>query len=364
MKKAYYIILNILLILFLIGCESDTNIENKKFVNDHISFTSIGTKATRSSESPSGDRDLQEVPDTVGVFLKKTDGTSEFIMENAIYRITNYKSDNFLATDGSVTTQKEGDPVPGGKQLFWYKTSHRAAYWDKKPGVTYDFFAYAPAVETNKKNKYYNIDDEKVIEFNIDEKLGVPVDFIYANKVNCEINQADSLHLPFRHMLSKMVFKLKNTTKNAITCYGVRYKINYPVATFNLETGKWKFTGTSTSVEVKRYAQYEIFSETEVELSELTTLLFPTHTDNLAPGSMSGNVIVEFYVCLNNKWYDMTNKLAAYDLQYTEGKLIELTFNCTLGYGSNHESNDKHWNIFVATFDSFEDGGSLNGTLK
>ena len=350
-----------MLALLLVGCEPDADVENKDTYNNQMSFTSIGK---RNSGNQS-DRDISEVPDTVGVFVKKTNtGTnvSEFIMNNAFYRITNYKSNNYLSTGGTVNNWKEGDPVPSGDQLFWYKTSHSAAYWDKNPDVNYDFYAYAPAVETNGENDYYKIDGNGKVNFKINEKTGIPVDFIYARRTNRTIAQSDSLHLPFRHMLTKLVFKLKNTTENAITCYGVKYKIKYPIASFDLVTGKWDFGANTDSLEVKRYAQYEIFSKTEVVLPELTTLLFPTNTTELTSAPPT-EVVVNFQVCLNNKWYDMTKKLNDLSLQYTEGKLIELTFNCNLDYGSHH-GIDEHWNIFVATFDSFEEGGSITGTLK
>ena len=357
-KITHYIISSALLILLLAACESDIDTtENKTPVNDQIVFTAINSKAANATKNLSGNRNLQKVPDTVGVFVRKTDGTPELIMENAFYRKTNYESDNYLSTDGEIKTD-----IPGGEQLFWYKTLHKAAYWTKKSGVTYDFFAYAPAVETNEKNGYYNIDENGIVSFEMDGKVGIPVDFIYARRTDRSIAQADSLHMPFKHMLSKIVFRLKNTTGNGVVCYGVKYKIRYPIANFNLITGKWSFDEINTQpVEVNRYAQYEIFSGTEVELSELTTLLFPTHTANTADGTVIGNVVVDFQVCLNNKWYDMTTKIRELKLEYIEGRLIELTFDCQLDYG---DGNHPDWNIFVATFDSFEEGDPINGILK
>ena len=354
MKKINLTIFAILLILLGIGCDSTSEIESEiPDSNNQISFTSVSPRPLKGN--PHSNSNLLRVPDTVGVFVKKA-GT--FIMENAFYRITNYESNNYLS-GGVVTTKGDSDPTPPGEQLFWYKTAHNAAYWDKAPGVIYDFYAYAPAVETNQTNDYYTIDDSGKVAFKIDEKKGIPVDFIYANSANHTISDAGSLHLSFRHMLSKIVFKLKNSTENAIVCYGVKYKITYPEASFNLTTGEWTFTGGSKTVEVKRYAQYEIFENSIVDLPELTTLLFPTHSSQIAGGNPApGNVVVEFQVCLNNKWYDMTTKLKNLNLSYIEGKLIELTFDCELDYGTND------WNIFVATFDSFEEGGTIDGELK
>ena len=369
MKTTYRIIGCVLPIFFLIGCNSIADIEPEEFGNNQISFTSISTKGVTTTKDPYGnphsDRNILEVPDTVGVFVKKA---GSFIMQNALYRITNYKSDNFLSKDTndfpSVDFRPGGTPNSvNEEQLLWYKTSNGAAYWDKNSTIIYDFFAYAPAVETNKANDYYKIDENGIVNFKIDEKVGLPVDFIYAKKDSCTNTKADSLHLFFKHKLTKMVFRLKNSTENAITCYGVKYKIKYPIATFNLITDKWAFSGSDKQIEVKRYAQYEVFRDSIVNLPELTTLLFPTHATNLASGSVLGNVIIEFQVCLNNKWYNMKTKLDGLNLQYTEGKLIELTFDCNLKYGENH-NGDELWNIFVATFDSFEEGGSINGILK
>ena len=358
MKKVNHIVYTILLMLFLTGCDLTTDVENETLGDDEIAFTSISTRGTlRSTEDQY--RNMQDVPDTVGVFLKKT---SSFVMRNAIFRKTNYESNNYLDSNGLVVTKEVGDPTPSGDQLFWYKTAHSAAYWDKSPGVIYDFYAYAPAVETNGVNGNYKVSDNGIVSFKIDEKIGVPVDFICSRSLGCTVNKADSLHLPFRHMLSKMVFKMKNETKNAVTCYGVRYKLKYPEATFDLTTGNWAFSGSTTQVDVKRYAQYEIFSDSEVSLPELTTLLFPVNSAQIT-GPVPTGVIVSFQVCLNNKWYDMTMPLENFGLSYTEGKLIELTFNCTLNYGSK-DDEDVLWNIFVATFDSFEDGGTIDGKLN
>ena len=361
MKKTNYIILNVLLIMLLVGCEAATGIDDNNIIPEDIpiSFTAAGT---RSGGEPIDYKNLEEVPGTVGVFMRKD---TDFKMENVIFQKTNYESDNYLDND-SVTNMEAGDPIPSGERLFWYKTSHIAAYWGKTPlgdpPAVFDFYAYAPVIEDG-GDEYYTIDSDGVITFKIDEKLGLPVDFIYAKSEGATNDKADTLHLPFRHMFSKLAFKLRNSTENTIVCYGVRYEINYPTATFALKSGKWDFAGPNVRSVVERYAQYEIFSNTDIDLPNLTTLLFPVNTDPINMVTPVTNaVVVKFEVCLNNKWYNMSDKLANLNLQYTEGLLIELTFDCKLEYGDVVDG--ELWNIFVATFDSFEDGGVIDGILK
>ena len=363
----------ILFIFYFSGCEAGNDVETETIQDEQFAFTSISTRS--ANDDPLVDEygneysghNLIEVPDEVGAFVEKIGGNppSGFIIENAIYRLSKFPSDNFLLTGNTIPTHRPGGtPSTNEEQLFWYKTTHPHAYWDKTPGAEYNIYAYAPIVEDNINNSYYTITNDGIIEFQLDKDRGISVDFIYAKETNLtRINDSEKLHMLFKHKLSKMVFKLRNKTENAITCYGVKYKIEYPTASFDLIDNKWFFGGAKDTVEVKRYAQYEIFSESEIALPELTTLLFPTQTSNLKPGSISDNVVVEFQVCLNNKWYDMTGaleKLMTEDpnFEYTEGKLIELTFDCKLSYGVDD------WNIFVATFDSFEEGDPINGTLK
>ena len=374
MKTIYHILLSGLLALLIVGCEpnSDVKNENPKLGNGQISFSVIGSRSDNGLPDEYGnyysDKNIMSVPDTVATTIRKnniSDGTSEYIMKNAFFRITNYKSNNYLLlADSSVVTHQEGDPLPIGEQLCWYKTAHPAAYWDKSIDATYDFYSYAPVVNTSEANNYYRIERDTIIHFQIDKEEGIAVDFIYADTTGCtNANDADKLHLTYRHMLSKIVFKLKNSSENVVTCYGIKYKVKYPTASFNLVSGTWRFNNTSEEVDIKRYAQYEIFSGTEVLLPDLTTLLFPANSTSIESGYEPGNdIVVGFQVGLNNKWYDMTAALNALNLEYKEGRLIVLTFDCSLKYGD--EIDGELFNIFAATFDSFENGEPIDGILK
>ena len=392
--KSYYTLLYTLSILLFAGCEqaSFTDPNKPGGIEMPMVFTSVNTRGGGDLDEYGNEynnRNLKEVPDTVGVFIDKIVGMShDMIIKNEPYQISGYESNNYILPD-STFLYYDGDTPPAGDRLCWYKTTNPIAYWDGFP-ATYKIFAYAPFVETNGNSPYYSITDAGVVTFKMDNTVGIPVDFIYAASdehygVVLEKDvHADSLHMNFKHKLSKLVFKLRNDTENAVTCFGVKYEIEYPVATFNLITGDWNFTGSNTKIVVERFAQYEIFSKNEVTLPDLTTLLFPTHAPNWESGTSPGNVVMKFQVCLNNRWYDMTNILNdPYDpnslnLEYNEGTLIELTFNCKLNYGVGDPVLDNNgdpvlddngdpvtilWNIFVATFDSFEDGGRIDGTL-
>ena len=369
MKKYYHILLAFTAML-LAGCEEAADLASEpQTINETISFTSMSMKSGGETEdsygNPYSDRNLREVPDTVGVFINKTNGLSPtgVILKNKIYYKTNYLSDNYLSFDAS----EKPVVTPGGpltlddEQLFWYKTTDPLAYWDAT--AKYQIFSYAPYVETGAKNPYYQVTNDGIVTFEMDNLVGIPVDFIYARS-DADLNKgndADNLNMTYNHKLSKIVFQLTNQTENIVTCYGVRYKIKYPVATFNLLANEWTFGESSNEVEINRYAQYEIFTNDTIPLPELTTLLFPTDATNQTT-TLGSNVVVEFQVCLNNKWYDMTDKLAALNLKYKEGTLIELTFNCNLSYGD--PDGDPDFNIFAATFDSFEYGGVISGTLQ
>ena len=386
--KPYSYILYALLILLFVGCEQASFTEpDNPDIEMPIAFTSVSTRGGGNTDeygNEYNDRNLKEVPGTVGVFINKFGGVSPngMIMKNEPYIISGYESNNYILPD-STFLYYDGNTPPLGDRLFWYKSTNPIAYWDGSPATTYQIFAYAPFVETDGNSPYYSVTNAGLVTFEIDNTVGIPVDFIYAASSEHygvaldKDTHADSLHMNFKHKLSKLVFKLKNDTENAVTCYGVKYEIIYPVATFNLITGNWDFTGSDTKVVVERFAQYEIFSKEEVTLPDLTTLLFPTHASNRESGT-PGSVVVKFQVCLNNRWYDMTAPLNSLNLEYNEGTLIELTFNCKLSYGASEPMLDDNgnpvldddgnpvmvlWNIFVATFDSFENGGRIDGLL-
>ena len=368
-KGCSVILLCALLAWFVTGCERTPD-RVSPLPEGEIAFVSAQTRGGDDG-GPYSERDLKGVPDTVGAFIIKTlGGTPNTILKNERYQLSKYKSNNYLSRDidgkSVVDYRPESSPGSDEEQLFWYKTTNPLAYWDHE--ADYRIFAYAPYAAPGSNSPYYTVADNGDVNFKINEQLGIPVDFIYADSGPVtKVADSESLHMTFNHKLSKIVFRLSNSTGNAVTCYGVKYKIAYPEATFNLLSGNWNFTSSLQQVEVKRYAQYEIFQNTPIPLPELTTLLFPTHSANRESSSaIPGNVVVNFEVCLNNIWYDLTNALKGLNgdtgLEYEEGKLIELTFNCGLTYGD--EDDGVLWNIFVATFDSFEYGGSINDVLK
>ena len=372
MKTYHYILAFVLSALFSAGCDpvADTEHKTPDIGSDEvIAFTSLSTKSGGETIDEYGNpysvRNIREVPDTVGAFIKKD---AALILKNDMYFKTKYLSDNYLSVNAQkkpvIDYRPNSTPVGEEEQLYWYKTENPLAYWDKGSAV-YEIYAYAPYSETGAGSEYYsNITEGGEVTFEIDKKLGIPADFIYAQGTALtKTGHADNLNMTYKHKLSKLVFQLKNESKNAVVCYGVKYKVEYPVATFNLLTDQWTFGTTSETVDVERTSQYEIFTDQTVALPDLTTLLFPTHATNIN-GTPPGGVVVNFQVCLNNKWYDLGNILNEdLQLQYTEGKLIELTFNCNLKYGET-DGDGVIWNIFAATFDSFEYGGVINGELK
>ena len=342
-------------LFFFTGCETGNGLESAPASTGQLVFVASSRAggddpgATDGYGNPYSDRNLARVPDAVGVFVNKTEsggGPTISVMSNAIYRISEYPSE---LTDDD------------GNTLFWYKTSHRSAYWDMTS--SFDIYAYAPVLEG--ENNYYTISDAGVVTFQMDSKVGIPVDFIYASEKGKKETKAESLHMPFAHKLCKIVFKLKNGTDNVVICNGVKYSILYPEATFNLIKDEWTFLNTSNEVAIQLEEQYQIFGSATYDLPGLTTLLFPTDASNLnlVEGVAPSNVIVDFEVILNNIPYSVKKELAVLDLEYKEGKLIVLTFNCKLKQGSDHE-DDLLWNIYSATFDSFEDGGSFEGRLE
>ena len=360
-KGCSVILLCALLAWFVTGCERTPD-RVSPLPEGEIAFVSAQTRGGGDG-GPYSERDLKGVPDTVGAFIIKTlGGTPNTILKNERYQLSKYKSNNYLSRDidgkSVVDYRPESSPGSDEEQLFWYKTTNPLAYWDHE--ADYRIFAYAPYAAPGSNSPYYTVADNGDVNFKINEQLGIPVDFIYADSGPVtKAADSESLHMTFNHKLSKITFKLSNKMENAVTCYGVRYEIEFPVATFNLLSDEWFFTNTSQKVVVKRYAQYEIFKDEPVSLPELTTLLFPTHAANRAAGSvLPKSIVTKFEVCLNNRWYDLTEALDKLELEYEEGKWIELTFNCTLNYG------DVGWNIFVATFDSFEYGESINDVLK
>ena len=397
--KTCNIILFVVLALSFIGCNKDNNfIEEVKDDNQVVGFTGITTRAGGQPTAdiygvPHSNRNLLYVPDTVGVFVRKRDiddypspsPLSDPLLENALYRITNYESTNFveynLSSDplkqfpltngnGEVIVDKDpATPAANQEALMWYRTSHPAAYWDPDADIEYDIYAYAPRVETGTVNSYYNVSVNGEVDFEIDKKVGITADFIYAKaEEKTRAADAESLHLPFKHKLSKLVFKLKNSTENAITFYGLKYTIEYPIATFNLLTDMWQYSSTKSRTVISRYVQQEIFEDNEITLPEITTLLFPTdNVSNIVGGVSPTGVFFSLEICLNNKWYDVSSLIntaitstdPTKKLLFLEGRLNEVTFNCNLNYGTANT-----WNIFVATFDSFEYGGTIGGTLK
>ena len=382
MKIDYTILLYMLLGLLLAGCSLENVIETEK-VREDVGFTAIATRAEKPDADiygiPHSTRNLLYVPDTVGVFVNKkvvppSTPSSGIIMENALYRITNYKSNNFVSynlltnlpvtdANGEVIVEHTNAPDPGQEALVWYKTAHPVAYWDKGADIEYDIYAYAPRVETNSTNNYYSVSDNGIVNFIVDPRVGIAVDFIYAKgRGKTRTADAESLHMPFKHKLSKLIFKLKNSTENAITFYGLKYSIKYPNAAFDMLADEWSYSSATTTISIDRYMQKEIFENNEIILPEITTLLYPTDASNIT-GTPPAGVFVSLQICLNNRWYDVTSLItnlpADKKLKFYEGRVNELTFNCSLNYGINNE-----WNIFVATFDSFEYGGVINGTLE
>ena len=356
MKTNVPLLVGILLgsLFFFAGCESGNNPEPEPMLEGQLAFTTVSTRSGDDDKdnygSPHSDRNLMRVPDAVGVFARKTStlNTPPYttILRNAIYRISQDKNTN--------------------NNLFWYKTSDKAAYWDRTS--FFDIYAYAPIEEG--ENDYYSISDDGVVKFNMNLRIGLPVDFIYARTDpedplgTRESTHAESLHMKFQHKLCKIVFKLKNGTDNVVVCNGVKFSIMYPEATFNLITGEWTFTGDTEKVNIQVEEQYEIFSDGEHLLPELTTLLFPIHTNNVTGGFSPSGVIMDFVIILNNKEYSVKEALEGKNLKYEEGKLIELTFNCKLTQGSHDPDDGVLWNVYSATFDSFEDGGSFDGRLE
>jgi len=335
------------ILLFFSGCESGNNPEPEPMLEGQLAFTTISTRSGDDDKdsygSPHSDRNLIRVPDAVGVFANKAptiSGSRTAIMKNAIYRVSQDENTN--------------------NNLFWYKTSDKAAYWDRTS--FFDIYAYAPVEEG--ENDYYSISDNGVVSFNMNPRIGLPVDFIYASAKDKQENpDADLLHMKFRHKLCKIVFILKNGTDNVVVCNGVRFSIQYPKATFNLIDNEWTFDDDTENVNIQVEEQYEIFSDEEHFLPELTTLLFPINATNITPGFSPSGVIMDFVIILNNKEYSVKEALEGKNLEYEEGKLIELTFNCKLTQGS-HPDDGVLWNIYSATFDSFEDGGSFDGRLE
>ena len=377
--KIRNIILFVIPALLSIGCNRN-NIFTDEIKNDNqVGFTGITTRAGQPAADnygmPHSNYNLLYVPDTVGVFANKNLSP---LFKNTLYRVTNYESNNYVEYDlindplkQSPLTDSNGKvivtntPGPDKEALVWYKTSHPAAYWDPDTNAEYDIYAYAPKVETGTANKYYNISDNGEVNFLIDPKFGITVDFIYAKaEGTTRAADAESLHLPFKHKLSKLVFKLKNSTENAITFYGLKYSINYPKASFNMITDEWQYSSTLTKIEINRYMQQEVFEGNEIVIPEITTLLFPTNASNITGGIAPANVFVSLHICLNNKWYNVSNlintAISNSSLKFSEGILNELTFECILDYGTDNSK----WNVFVATFDSFEYGGTIGGTLK
>jgi|GEM_PF-3368970 len=341
-------------LFFFTGCETGNIPEPEPILTGQLAFTAKDTRDGGSGkddfDNPYSDRNLREVPDAVGVFVNKADtyqGPTTSVMANAIYRVSQHLSENV-----------DGD----GVKLFWYKTSHPAAYWDMSS--FFDIYAYAPIVEGN--NEYYTISDAGVVTFNMDRGVGIPVDFIYAKEEGTKDAKAESLHMRFQHKLCKMVFRLKNGTHNVVVCNGVRYSIKYPAAKFNLIEDEWTFLDIENEVDIQLTEQREIFGNETYDLPGLTTLLFPTDASNLntTDGVEPTGVILEFVVILNNHEYTVKADLENLNLEYTEGKLIVLTFNCTLTQGGEQGDDGLLWNIYSATFDSFEDGGSYTGRLE
>ena len=343
--------------LFLFaGCEAGNNHEPEPVLTEQLAFV-VSTRdgdddldATDFYGNPYSDRNLARVPDAVGVFVNKSStegGPTTPVMANAIYRLSEYPS---------TITDSYGDT------LFWYKTSHRAAYWDMTS--FFNIYAYAPVAEGG--NNYYTVSDAGVVTFEMDSQVGIPVDFIYAPEEGKKENKAESLHMPFEHKLCKIVFRLKNGTDNVVVCNGIKYSIQYPKATFNLIKDEWTFLNSSNKVTIQLEEQYQIFGSGEYWLPGLTTLLFPTDAPNLnlVEGVQPSDVIVDFEVILNNIPYSVKEDLAELGLEYKEGKLIVLTFDCRLKQGSDYEEGVLRWNIYSATFDSFEYGGSFEGRLE
>ena len=361
MKTNTFILVGIFLwsLFSFTGCEAEpeNGAELIPMPIGELAFTSLITRSGDDTDlddydNPYSDRNLKEVPDVVGVFVNKypsgDPSSVNSIMENAIYRLSLYPSNN-------------EDAENPGTYLYWYRTTHPAAYWDTSS--KFDIYAYAPAMDTEDENDYYTISKEGVVAFNLEEGKGIPVDFIYASeKGKTRDDDAENLHLDFRHKLTKIVFKLKNSSGNAVTCYGMRYSVRYPKATFDLIKDEWEFLPDTDIVRIEKKAQYEIFSNEDVNLPELTTLLFPTDTHNKT-GAAPTDVIVDFEIALNNTWYSVKDALAKLDLTYEENKLIVLTFNCQLRQGDVGDDGIL-WNVYQATFDSFEDGGSIGGTLE
>ena len=350
-------------LLFLTGCESENGLELEPMPTGQLNFTSLVTRAANETGDPEdtddygnaySDHNLKDVPNVVGAFARKkdvlADPDNDPFMINAIYGLSRYESG-----------RPESNDSP--KKLLWYRTNDSTAYWDQNS--LFDIYAYAPIAGEESENEYYNISDKGVVSFMVDGAKGIPVDFIYAKAREKEKDlDADELHMSFQHKLCKIVIRLRNGTENSVTCYGVRYKIEYPIATFDLLNDEWTFLGNSEPAFIElRNEQYEIFNNEYVFLSKLTTLLFPVDAENkntVDGVENPGNVIIDLEIALNNKWYKIEDALKDLNLKYKEGEVIVLTFNCKLSQG---EENDDEWKIYSATFDTFLPGETIDGIL-
>ena len=336
-------------LFFFAGCETGNGSEPEPepLLGEQLKFTTIVTRDASELDgydNPYSDRNLKTVPDMVGMFVDKKISplaVSTPVLKNAIYRISQHKNEEV--------------------GMFWYKTSHPAAYWDRVS--SFNFYAYAPVIEG--ENTYYSISDEGEVSFFMNPSIGIPVDFIYAVEEGKKDDKATSLHMGFRHKLCKMVFVLKNGTDNVVVCNGVKYSVRYPEATFNLKTGFWSFLNTMNEVNISIQNQKEIFGREDYKMPELTTLLFPVDQIDNVIDRPQEDVIVDFQVNLNNVAYSVKTELANLGLKFEEGKLIVITFDCRLPQGTD-PGEGLIWNIYSATFDSFdgEGDGIYNGILQ
>ena len=151
----------------------------------------------------------------------------------------------YTANAASVAAQTGSDGAAfmvneevGYTSSVW-KTLHNTFYWPKTGSI--DFISYSPFSGTNKTaNSNPAVTEDKITYTGIDvtdlDSNNLPIDYMYADKVNCAINTdttpaQQAVPTVFRHALAKLSFKIAanfitytDATTNTTTTWDVYVK--------------------------------------------------------------------------------------------------------------------------------------------